>query len=253
MRRPSLCHLLALCILWTGSADAFANLRPPYVRAGGLGGELRRVPGLVLHAERLSITFEGTSTGKLATVMAQQQRAQIRAVYRVAATDTRTATFDFVAGSQEAAEARVNGVARPVQVVPQAGGDPAEGFTLRFEAAMRAGMNDIEVTYRQPLAVQELSHGYFRRSRWRSSLDYAFWPLKAWERTVDFKAEVILTLPRRGLFGPEIMPVLEGRIPRGTATPLPGRLERQGGHRILRVVLGPDPLPDLLSAAAEER
>ena len=65
----------------------------------------------------------------------------------------------------------------------------------RFETALRAGHNEIQVSYRQAHGLQEHGHSYFSKGRFVRHFRYELWPLKEWARAPDFTLDLVVLLP----------------------------------------------------------
>jgi hypothetical protein len=259
---------VAALILATGTL-ALANLRAAIYRDLGAGGALRPVPGLTLQGETLAFTFDGVHRGPMPDLDRQPQVCRVEAVYRLEAAEAREAIFSFITPSAEDATARINGmvvkvVSTPFEEPPRLDrrGQPVaeRRFSLAFEAPLRAGPNEVVVTYRQPLGAEEQGLAYFHRSRWRSFAGYEFWPVKEWKRAPGFQAEVTLSVPRvRGLwetlFGPDLILGARTRNRGGEAPELPVACvnSRTADRLVSRFTISGDQLPDVLTVSATEK
>jgi hypothetical protein len=257
-------------LLLTPATPAVANLRAAIYRDMGASGALRPVPGLLLEHERLAFTFEGVYGDLQDQARNPSRNGQIEAVYRFRSETGRPGEFAFITPSAGNARAWINGRELPVQVSPfteplpartdRRGEAPAARFSLAFAGDLRAGVNEVTVTYSQPLSVQETGLRYFHRSRWHTFAEYEFWPIQEWTRTPDFRAEITLSIPRRRglgewLFGPSLRPSALGIRRQRDSQPLdlPYRLEKTRDRLLAHFTLTGEMLPDLLLVAAREK
>lgn len=66
-------------------------------------------------------------------------------------------------------------------------------YNAKFTAKFVKGSNKIRVQYEQPLAITEISHGYFQSSKWSNSFSYELWPLKGWKLDPGFEMKIKFT------------------------------------------------------------
>jgi hypothetical protein len=269
VRRLWATALLATLVL-APSTLAVANLRRAIYRDLGASGGLQPVPGLLLNGERLTFTFDGVFQRPEREGWNATHLCRVEAIYTFRAEVEHPAVFEFIAPSAQAALAQINDVASPIQVAPFTGPQPppegptrdeppAPRFKLTFQGAVRAGANEVVVTYLQSLSSQESGVRYFHRPRWRTFLGYEFWPIKEWARDPAFRAELTFSIPRRRgfrpwLFGQPFALALEGRALKGGArVDLPFTLEQTHDRLVAHATLSGEALPDLLAISAAEK
>lgn len=73
-------------------------------------------------------------------------------------------------------------------------------YSASFSGKMTTGENIIKLRYDQPLAVSEISYGYFKSSKWSNSFSYELWPLKEWKLDPNFKITIKFSTEVGGYF-----------------------------------------------------
>lgn len=63
-----------------------------------------------------------------------------------------------------------------------------------------AGMNELQVTYAQPLSYDESNYGYFSDGKWWQGFSYELWPIAEWQWAGDLKAELKFSIGARSGF-----------------------------------------------------
>jgi hypothetical protein len=106
-------------------------------------------------------------------------------------------------------------------------------YTATFTAKFALGSNKIRVQYEQPLAITEVSHGYFQSSKWSNAFSYELWPLRDWKLDPKFEMKIKFTTKVGGafsrLFGNKVKAECRGLDLRFVKTPSP-TFKKQSGE-----------------------
>lgn len=268
IKRYLIIPAIAGVILLQNSVSLLANMRAPYHREYKESGTLVRVEGLVLKSLQISFDFEKYFTGKAASVSEETGYCNIKAVYTAESRTETEAEFTFISPSGESAAAEINDIASPVRVT-ELGGTPQSNrkrwavlyedlYSITFSGKLIQGENTIKVTYRQPMSVDEISYGYFTRSRWSSGVGYEFSPVKEWQLVKGFKAGIDISVPYKRsitdyITGDDIELILYGYDKEYKNRIIP-RSEKTGssGGRLIKQFTFMGDLPDKLRVAVSE-
>ncbi|MCS3433963.1 hypothetical protein [Klebsiella sp. BIGb0407] len=184
-----LAALIAFCTL------AHANMRAPM--------RIEYAPSFSLNAPKASQLI--VEKEKL-NIDCGYQYCEVQAVYFIRSEISEELAFEFILPKNTPVEARVTGTLRPTRVTQ----DESQTWTLpewrsrhlplyqaAFSGNIRAGMNIINIKYRQPLTILERSYGYFTDGRFIEQFTYQLGPLKEWTLADDFSLQVRLSSLRK--------------------------------------------------------
>ncbi|MBN1498619.1 MAG: hypothetical protein JW982_00555 [Spirochaetes bacterium] len=257
--------ILALCTILI-SITITANLRAPYIHSYKPSSALNSVSGLKVLSENLRFEFSGFASGKINSVISSNYICRTYAVYNVESENIFSAEMEFISPSADSIEIKLNDATIPfhTEIISQ---DDDDGnwrrivktlYSINFTGDFRKENNRIEVVYSQPVSIYETSYGYFRKSRYSSSVTYEFWPLKEWERDINFTAEITISVPYKWgisdyITGSDINLELNGLFKDSTRKNIPfnGINSHKKGILVKKYILT-DILPDFLNISINE-
>jgi hypothetical protein len=187
------------------AAAASANMRAPYRLAFTSGGALIPVKGLTVLSEKLKFHFENFAAGNISEVTAKKHRCKVETTYKINSATAQSASFEFISPSSESVLIKINGV-RTVSKSDilfnddrnDSGSwsrDVKTSYSIKFNSDLQKGINEIEVSYIQPVSIFETKYGYFTKSEYSNSVSYEFWPIKEWNIDKNFTAEIEISAP----------------------------------------------------------
>lgn len=270
--------IFLITILFMGASQLHANLRAPYNKTFESGGQIFTGKGFKVLSSELSFHFDKYYTGKLGTVMKTGTiSCRVTAVYNIESGDETAAEFTFITPSTNNFFAKVNN--RNVTTIieskrPQSTdirfGELKESqyiYTVKFNSPVREGNNRIEVSYLQPVSVYESRYGYFTKSRWYSSVEYQYWPIKEWERDKAFNTRVTVSVPYNWsvldyingadieIRGKGFNKVFDKQYKRKISKEIKliSTKPKKNGKKLFRSFIIRDNLPDILQIGIQER
>ncbi|WNI84118.1 hypothetical protein [Citrobacter portucalensis] len=169
-----------------------------------------RAPMHINHAPSFSLAVP--QTGRLTVekeklnIDCDYQHCDVQAVYFVRSDTPEDLAFIFVLPENTPVEARVTGTLRSTSVTkdemhtwtsPEPDGRQLPLYQAAFSGSIKAGMNIINIKYRQPLTILERAYGYFTDSRSIEQFTYQLGPLKEWTLADNFSLQVTLSSLRK--------------------------------------------------------
>lgn len=291
MQRHALAGRLArlMLLVWLGvalGAPALANLRAPIIDQRKASTVLTHSSqGLVVEDEQLFLRLGKPYSGNPRDLPHEPRLAEIEAIYHIHSAGSVEALFEFVMAAtpgkveviinaSPAADAQVTQIEERIESGPYQGQMlPPAAAKVSFSGALRAGANEIRVRYSQPQGRDEIDHGYFKTSKWASTVAYELWPLHEWQLAPDFRMQVEVSAEddtsalRRLLFGSRYsmeLRALQKPAPAAqTQSEDAGWFTRDGqplatngylheaGRLIQRYTLGPDFPPRIVAVVRE--
>lgn len=181
-----------------------------------------KAAGLIVTGETLVFECGHLYEGEPDAGRLQNSFCRVSAEYRVTSVQAVDAGFEFIGPSEDAVGIEINGkpaeskssrlqlsrddaarigihpACRHCAVPDDENSQPL--FSVLFSGALIPGANVIRVTYKQPLASDEISYGYFQISLWAQGFSYELWPLREWKLDPAFKMKIEIRSARAGFF-----------------------------------------------------
>lgn len=250
------------------TAAASANMRAPYRLAYTSGGALIPVKGLTVLSEKLKFHFESFASGNISKVTAKKQICKVETIYKINSDTAQTSSFEFISPSSESVLIKINGVYSASKsdilfndISNDSGSwsrDVKTSYSIKFNSDLQKGVNEIEVSYIQPVSIFETKYGYFTKSEYLNSVSYEFWPIKEWNIDKNFTAEIEISAPCVWWFtdfitGPDINIELKGfsKEYKKEIKTLNGKYSHKDGILYRKCTLT-DTLPDILEIIVNE-
>ncbi len=201
-----------ICIILSANA-LLANLRAPWVvnRYPSYALAISN-PSLIVLKENLEFKCDPVYEGDGDLSLIVNKNCKVEAVYFIQSTVNMNYPLEFILPSEKIVTTSVNDsaseIAKPILLTIS--DLEKEGYRLSdlckfceeninklyaasFNANFIIGANTIRVQYEQPLAVTEISHGYFQSSKWSNSFAYELWPLREWKLDTNFEMNIKFT------------------------------------------------------------
>ncbi|MBI3396192.1 MAG: hypothetical protein HY042_10190, partial [Spirochaetia bacterium] len=223
MLKRALYFLGSLLILLPGLA--LANLRAPWhISPYPSFAIIAKAANLTVLGETLEFACDSLYLGDANAAKLQSAACRVTAVYHVRSEGALDAGLEFIGPSAAGISMNVNGKPAVPNVVrltftrdeamrfgvfhacrfcPHTGNadEPEQPlYSIKFNGAFQAGANTIVVKYTQPLALDEISYGYFQTSKWAQGFTYELWPLREWKLDPGFQLKLSISTPRPGFF-----------------------------------------------------
>ncbi|HEY1405712.1 MAG TPA: hypothetical protein VF857_03800 [Spirochaetota bacterium] len=195
-------HIAVIFIILALTTHAAGNMRAPLIVTFMSSSALTKSTGTVL-SERLTFDCDAPVTAansKNETIDLLMRYARITASYTIFVERDEEISTSFILADNLPVTIILNGKnigtsdSRPISDVPKMKRSwhtlDKSLYESSFKAKLGKGINELTITYRQPMSFSENHYGYFTTSTYITSFSYEMWPLREWTLADNFAVEL---------------------------------------------------------------